>query len=232
MRDLKKNNTLENKRRYRQVKCNYNWELKKARIVYYKRCIGENKNKEKPLNRMINKLTGKNVKQVLPKHGSEGDIARKICNFLNEKIVNIRNKIRKSTPSNISTLSSFHETSETELQNIIMNMNSKSCALDPIPTWLVKSSFNELKMAMLYNVNRSLVIENTFPETLKHAIVTPSLKDRDGDSEDYYNYRPISNTAFPSKMLEKIALSQINCHIEKYNNQGTVKNTFGITGGI
>ena len=69
---------------------------------------------------------------MLPKHGSEGDIARKICNFFNEKIVNIRNKIRKdevignkSTPSAISTLSSFHETSETELQNIIMNMNSK-----------------------------------------------------------------------------------------------------------
>ena len=98
-----------------------------------------------------------------------------------------------------------------------MNMNSKRCSLDAIPKWLVKSNFNELKMAMLYIVNRSLVIENTFPETLKHAIVTPSLKDKDGDSEDYYNYRPISNTAFLSKMLEKIALSQINCHIEKYN---------------
>ena len=137
--------------------------------------MGENKNNEKSLNRTINKLTGKNVEQVLPKlnrtinkltgknveqvlpkHGSEGDIARKVCNFFNEKIVNIRNKIRKdevignkSIPSDISTLSSFHETSETELQNIIMYMNSKSC-LDPIPTWLVKSSFNELKMAMLY----------------------------------------------------------------------------------
>ena len=104
-----------------------------------------------------------------------------ICNFFNEKIVNIRNKIRKdevignkSIPSDISTLSSFHETSETELQNIMLNMNSKSCSLDPIPTWLVKSSFNELKMAMLYIVNRSLVIENTFPEALKHAIVTLS----------------------------------------------------------
>ena len=156
-RRLERDNTLENKGRYQQVKCNYNWELKKARIVYYKRCIGENK-----------------------------------------------------------TFSSYHETSETELQNIIMYMNSKSC-LDPIPTWLVKSSFNELKMAMLYIVNRSLVIENTFSETLKHAIVTPSLKDKDGHSEDYYSYRPISNTAFLSKMLEKIALSQINCHIEKYN---------------
>ena len=110
---------------------------------------------------------------MLPKHGSDGDIARKICNFFNEKIVNIRNKIRKdegignkSIPSDISTLSSFHATSETELQNIIMNMNSKTCSLDQIPTWLVKSSFNELKMAMLYIVNRSLVIENTFPETL------------------------------------------------------------------
>ena len=170
-RQLKKDNTLENKERYRQVKCNY------------KRCVGENMKNEKSLNKIINKLTGKNVEQVLPKHGSEGDIARKICDFFNEKNVNIRNKIRKdevtgnkSIPSDISTLSSFHETSETELQHNKMNMNSKSCSLDPIPTSLLKSSFNELKMAMLYIVNRSLVIENTFPETLKHAIVTPSLK--------------------------------------------------------
>ena len=50
-RPLKNGNTLENKGRYRQVKCNYNWELKNARIVYYKRCIGENMNNEKSLNR-------------------------------------------------------------------------------------------------------------------------------------------------------------------------------------
>ena len=48
-RQLKKDNTFENKERYRQVKCNYNWELKKARIVYYKRCIGENKKNENSL---------------------------------------------------------------------------------------------------------------------------------------------------------------------------------------
>ena len=142
-RQLKKDITFENKEPYRPVKCNYNWELKKARIVYYKRCIGENKNNENSLNRIINKLTGKNVEQVLPKHGSEEDIARKICNFFNEKVVNIRNKIRKdevignkSIPSDISTLPSFHETSETELQNIIMNMTSKSCSRRPI-TYMV-----------------------------------------------------------------------------------------------
>ena len=32
LRLLKKDSTLEKKER--QVKCNYNWELKKARIVY------------------------------------------------------------------------------------------------------------------------------------------------------------------------------------------------------
>ena len=33
-------------------------------------------------------------------------------------------------------------------------MNSNICSLDPITTWLVKSSFNELKTAMLYRVSQ------------------------------------------------------------------------------
>ena len=96
-------------------------------------------------------------------------------------------------------------------------MNSKCCSLDPIPTWLVKSCFEELKCTLLHIINKSLLVENTFPATLKHSIITPSIKYKDGDSEDYNNYRPISNTTFLGKMLEKIALVQINCHIEKYN---------------
>ena len=39
------------------------------------------------------------------------------------------------------------------------------------------------------------------------------IKDENGNKDDLKNYRPISNTAFLAKLLEKCALEQINCHI-------------------
>ena len=62
-------------------------------------------------------------------------------------------------------------------------------------------------------VNTSLR-NHIFPSSLKHATITPIIKDSDEDSEQYSNYRPISNTSFVAKLLEKSALQQINLHIE------------------
>ena len=65
-------------------------------------------------------------------------------------------------------------------------------------------------------VNTSLVC-HTFPKSLKHATITPTIKDPNVDTEVYNNYRPISNTAFIAKLLEKAALAQINHHINSEN---------------
>ena len=43
------------------------------------------------------------------------------------------------------------------------------------------------------------------------------LKDRDGDTEEYNNYRPISNTSFIAKLLERTALIELDTHVKAYN---------------
>ena len=96
-------------------------------------------------------------------------------------------------------------------------MNSKCCSLDPVPTWLVKSWFEELKHLLVNIVNKSLHEENMFPSKHKHATIRPAINDMDEDTEEYNNYRPISNTSFIAKLLEKTALIELNTHVKAYN---------------
>ena len=48
-----------------------------------------------------------------------------------------------------------------------------------------------------------------FPDQLKHAIITPIIKNYALDSEIIKNYRLISNTPFLAKVLEKAAFQQL-----------------------
>ena len=50
---------------------------------------------------------------------------------------------------------------------------------------------------------------------MKQATITSIIKDLDLDPENIKNYRPISNTTFLSKVLEKAAFSQIISHVHK-----------------
>ena len=96
-------------------------------------------------------------------------------------------------------------------------MNTTCCSLDPAPTWLLKSCFEELKHLLVNIVNKSLHEENMFPSKHKHATIRPAIKDRDGDTKEYNNYRPISNTPFIVKLLEKTALIELDTHVKAYN---------------
>lgn len=55
-----------------------------------------------------------------------------------------------------------------------------------------------------YIVNQSLE-KGTFPSNLKHALVKPTLKSNDMDRDALSSYRPVSNLAFISKIVEKCA---------------------------
>ena len=94
-----------------------------------------------------------------------------------------------------------------------MSINNKFCKLDPAPTPLVKNCFTLLGPLILQIINSSFQ-ENTFPYLLKHAHVTPVIKDKNGNIDELKNYRPISNLPFTSKILEKAAYIQLNHHIE------------------
>ena len=95
-------------------------------------------------------------------------------------------------------------------------MNTKPHPNDPVPVWLLNSCKEYLFPILLYIANRSLK-ESVFPDQLKHAVVRPIIKDKNGNKDEYKNYRPVSNLTFLSKLIEKCANSQLQAYLQTNN---------------
>ena len=72
-------------------------------------------------------------------------------------------------------LDELFEVDEEELVKIINNLPNKQCALDPMPTWLLKR-IASLIAPFLVSIFNSSFKSGTFPRGLKLACVTPILK--------------------------------------------------------
>ncbi len=88
------------------------------------------------------------VSDPLPPHESECDLANSFADFFCNKIQKIRLDLHSEEPSPLSvelqnavcphSLSGFTLVTEKEVSELIGKSPTKSCALDPIPTWLLK----------------------------------------------------------------------------------------------
>lgn len=90
-------------------------------------------------------------------------------------------------------------------------MNSTTCILDPIPTYVLKACLSSISPLILNIVSASL-ITGFVPQALKVAAITPVLKKPGCDISDLSNYRPISNLPFLAKVLERVVMSQLHSH--------------------
>ena len=92
------------------------------------------------------------------------------------------------------------------------SLHTKSCELDPLPTWFIKENLEEFLDVLLKLVNTSLT-NGEFILDWKLAILRPLLKKANLDLVDC-NYRPVSNLTFVSKLVEKVMLLQIEEHLD------------------
>ncbi len=181
--------------------------------------------------RTLNQLTNKGNKS-LPDSDDHCELANNFCQFFKDKVKNIQ-RIIDDRSSNISsptdssttsaadqvqtcTLSEFCEVTEDELLKIIMNCPTKSCALDPMPTWLLKQHIPTVIPSLTKIVNTSITT-GSFPSSLGTASITPILKKSTLDKNQLKNYRPVSNIRFLGKLIEKVVSSQLTSYID--NNQ-------------
>ena len=72
-------------------------------------------------------------------------------------------------------LSEFDLVSETDIMKYIMKSPAKSCSLDEIPTWFIKQNAHMFVPIITDIVNLSFST-GTFPDKLKHAIISPVIK--------------------------------------------------------
>ena len=190
---------------------------KKAKSTYFSTKIEESSNNQKQLFNITKQLLCKEKCSKLPSYGDARDMANTFANFFEQKIERIRQGFVQTSPNKAfthdstatSNMSHFRPTTEDELRKTIMSGNNKSCPLDPIPTTLIKASLECLLPTICKIVNLSIKTSN-FPLEYKSAMVTPLLKKATLDKENLQNYRPVSNLSYVSKLIEKVAVKQLN----------------------
>ena len=230
-RRFKKHPSHKNYDFFRAVKNQYNWKTVQTREEYFGKKLNNSMKDKKSLYKTVNKLIGNSQQAVYPTFDSELNIANKMTNFFSDKINKIRKEIEdKISESNLirqsdnlftgtERLNKFSSINADKLLELIADMNSKTSSLDPVPTSVVKNCMNILAPVILHIVNQSIA-ESSFPDTLKHASVTPIIKNKDDNSQIFKNYHPVSNLPFLSKLLEKVAFREINSHLSINNLHG------------
>jgi hypothetical protein len=204
---------------------------------YYSGKAQEYQGDQKSLHRLTKNMMGQSTEIRLPSHESPKDLAEKFNDFFISKIVTIRNGLlTKHKNINADTLSdsdqfagiplnTFPEASEDEVKRLIMKSPSKSCELDPLPTWLLKKNVDELTPIITTIVNLSLK-DSCVPHSMKTARIRPLLKKEGLDPEIFKNYRPVSNLTFVSKILEKVVASRLENHLSSNSLMDEVQSAY------
>lgn len=204
-----------------------NGMLKQTRTEYYSEKVKSSGKDQKSLFKITKHLLNGPSEIALPSGKNPEALAQEFSDFFIAKIETIRTNIASHNQSDsvshgdghtasfdTEQLTSFSPATEEEVKKYIQQSANKSCELDPLPTWLLKSCINELLPTLTKIVNISL--ENAdVPKSFKTARVRPLLKKPSLDQNILKNYRPVSNLPFLSKILEKVVSRRIEEHLTK-----------------
>ena len=225
-RTFKRTKLTVDKQRLDIQKNRYNHLLAEAKRDYFQSKVQNSTSKE--LYKVCNRLLNQEQQSVLPSHECTKELADKFVKYFIDKIAEIRKNLVKSpveTPSHLQHINpeftgvsfeQFQCVTEEDVRKIIHSSPTKSCALDPIPTWLLKQCEDQLLPVLTLIINTSLSTAD-FSDELKKAFVTPLIKKAILDCEILKNYRPVSNLSFLSKLIERIVCVQLIDHL-KHNN--------------
>lgn len=197
-------------------------QIKLSRKNYFQNKIESSSDNQKVLFQCVDELLYKTKTAVMPHDTPNPQDA--FSEFFINKIkqiqldfviddITINNQTSDATQHYIST---FQSATHDEVKKLIKSSATKSCCLDPIPTFLLKECIDELTPAITTLINLSLS-QSVVPPSLKSAVVTPILKKKHLDQEQLKNYRPISNLPFVSKILEKVVSSRLSSHKTENN---------------
>ena len=147
--------------------------------------------------------------------------AEEFLRAFEEKVASVRAKTDGFPPAEVESISTerfsgFRTCTEEEIRRVVMQSPTKSCTLDPIPTFMLKESIDVLLPFLTAMCNASLS-EGVLPLSQRHAIVTPLLKKPSLDPAELKNYRPVSNLSFVSKIVEKLVSDQLVSHLQSNN---------------
>ena len=214
----KKSGLESDKYNLRQYCYAYERCLRKTVLSYNKNLISEAGKDSKKLHSVANKLLGNKTRPKYPEAKSHKELADSFMKFFINKIKLIRDELpvgnTSTIPQNVSVpkLSTFSLATDSEILTLVESMKSKTCLLDPVPTWVVKKHLKSLIPVIKEIANQSLETGTVHP-SLKSAIIRPILKSPDLDHKEFKNFRPVSNLPFLAKVLEKIVYARLINHL-------------------
>ena len=195
------------------------------RCKYNRDALMSSASDTKALHKKVNRLTSEETPS-LPSFSDPEELAGNFRDFFAEKVNKIRANIEEENMAYHdavlseekkdvfigSKFGSFRPLTGDEITTYIRQLSNKFCCLDPIPTFLLKKCADELCPIILHIVNSS-IIQAKFPADMKKAVVKPTLKKSNADTDCLKNYRPVSNLPVTSKLIERIVLDQLNDHL-------------------
>ena len=153
----------------------------------------------------MSNLTTEQVEQEWPEHTSNEELAESFASHFQGKIDKIRDLLKDKPcyspeADDMPELKCFAPMTQQEVSEVISNLKSKSCELDPIPTTVLKVMLPKILPLITKIVNMSLG-DGIFCREWKTAVVRPLLK-KLGLELIFPNNRPVSNLTFISKVIE------------------------------
>ena len=206
-----------NRARLRKQVARCNTLITRHKSNYYRNLISDNAHDSKKLWHVLRSVLHSVSDKVLPSHASHTGLASFVT-FFSDKISKIRDSFTNTdsftlpAPSDVPKFDLFKPVSEDEVRKVITKSPTKSCLLDPWPTFLVKECLDILLPSITKLVNCSLT-EGAVPAGFKKAIVSPLIKKSSLPPDELKNYRPVSGLSFIYKLVERVVASKLNDHV-------------------
>ena len=182
-----------------RLRCQIAWCNRRAngdKTIYYRKLISDNSHELKKLWRELHKVLQRSLSTTLPTYESSKSLGDRFATFFSNKIMKIRERFSSSESCNTvhppfdpPKLTVFTQVTQDEIAKIISKSPTKSCLLDPLPTFLIKECIDILLPSITKLVNFSLS-EGLVPDDFKKAVVTPLIKKASLPVEDLKNYPP------------------------------------------
>ena len=114
-----------------------------------------------------------------------------------------------------TTLTRLSPVTAAEVKQLIQSAPAKTSPTDVIPTSLLKVFSEELSLMIAHVANVSFAAAR-YPSSMKLGQVTPLLKMSGLDTDDFKNFRPITNLITISKIIERLALHRLRPQLARH----------------
>lgn len=215
-------NTTEAWKNYRQIRNEYSKMIKNASNNYTKQSIKECEGDSKAMWRKIKEITNEKQSEVkvIEKDGQmitdEEQIAEELNNYFIDSIVKLNQTIPKQTEpiikitkQQITEKFKFKEIKQGDIEEVLKNIKTRG---DPemMNKKIIQDAMKIMGNVLVTIINESLKT-GEFPDTWKESTIKPLYKIK--NSKNIKNIRPINMLPTYEKIIEKLAVEQLQLHI-------------------